>query len=57
MSPADKMAAKIETSERQSAGAAAGSDDKLDQQLRVSIDDLLRPSPKPKAGTHSTNAR
>jgi len=54
MSPADKMAAKIEASERQSAGTAAGMDDKLDQQLRVSLDDLRRPSspPKPAEGMH-----
>jgi len=45
MNPADKMAAKIEPTQRQSAGAAAGSDDKLDQQLRVSLEDLLSPSP------------
>jgi len=48
MSSADKMAAKIETGERQSAGAMAGSEDKLDQQLRVSLEDLLSPSPQPK---------
>jgi hypothetical protein len=48
MNPADKMAAKIEPTERQSAGAAAGSDDKLDQQLRVSPEDLLPPSPQRK---------
>jgi len=46
MSPADKMAAK--TGERESAGAATGSDDKSDQQLRGSLDDIRRPSPQPK---------
>jgi len=54
MSPADKMTAKIEAGERQSAGAAAGMDDKSDQHLRVSLDDLRRPSsqPKPAEGLH-----
>jgi hypothetical protein len=42
------MAAKIELTERQSAGAAAGSDDRLDEQLRVSVDALLHPSPPTK---------
>jgi hypothetical protein len=44
MNPADKMDAKIEPTERQSAGAAAGSD--ADQQLRVSVEDLLSPRPQ-----------
>jgi hypothetical protein len=54
MNPANKMAAKIETGERQSAGAVAGSDDQLDrldksdQQLLVSLKDLLRPNPHQK---------
>ena len=39
------MAAKIEPTERQSAGAAAGSDDKLDQQLRAIVEDLQRVGP------------
>ena len=34
------MAAKIEPTERQSAGAAAGSDEKLDQQLRAILENL-----------------
>src|SRR6516165_520040 len=38
------------TSERPSAGAVAGSVDKLNEQLRVSAEDLLRPSHQPKAG-------
>ncbi|MFZ1151180.1 MAG: hypothetical protein WAR76_15820 [Xanthobacteraceae bacterium] len=45
MSPADKMAAKIERTERPSAGAVAGSIDKLNEQLRVSVEALLYPSP------------
>ncbi len=45
MSPADKMAAKIERTERPSAGAVAGSIDKLNEQLRVSVEALLHPSP------------
>ena len=39
------MAAKIEPTERQSAGAAAGSDDKLTQQLRAIVEDLQRVGP------------
>jgi hypothetical protein len=37
------MAAKIEPIERQSAGAAAGSDDKLNQQLRAIIEQRVGP--------------
>jgi hypothetical protein len=48
MDPADEMAAKIEPTEHQSAGAVAGSIDKLDEQLRVSVEALLHPSPPPK---------
>jgi hypothetical protein len=44
MNPADKMAAKIEPAERPRAGVA-GSIDKLDEQLRVSVEALLHPSP------------
>jgi hypothetical protein len=46
MKPADEMAAKIEPSERHLGGAAAGPD-KLDERLRVSAEDLLRPGPQP----------
>ena len=45
MGPADEMAAKIEPTERPLAGAVAGSIDKLDEQLRVSVEALLHPSP------------
>jgi hypothetical protein len=45
MNPADEMAAKIGRTERQSADAAAGVIDKLDEQLRVSVEALLHPSP------------
>jgi len=51
MNPADEMAAKIGSVERQSAGAAAGPIDeagvtyKLDEQLRVSVEALLHPNP------------
>src|SRR5215471_3459847 len=48
MNPADEIAAKIEPTERQSAGSAAGVIDKLDEQLRVSVEALLHPSPPPK---------
>jgi hypothetical protein len=46
MKPADEMAGKIEPSERHLGGAAAGAD-KLDERLRVSAEDLLRPGPQP----------
>ena len=46
MNPADEIAAKIEPTERQLASAAPGHDDKLDEQLRVSAEDLLRPGPQ-----------
>jgi hypothetical protein len=42
------MAAKIVPAERASSGSAAGSIDKLDEQLRVSVEALLHPSPPPK---------
>ena len=45
MNPADEMAAKIGRTERQSADAAAGVIDKLDEQLRISVEALLHPSP------------
>jgi len=40
MNPADEMAAKFESN-----GAVAASNDKLDEQLRVSVEALLHPSP------------
>ena len=45
MNPADETAAKIEPTERQLAGVVPGSIDKLDEQLRVSVEALLHPSP------------
>src|SRR5262249_55058034 len=50
MNPAEEEAANKERTERPSAGAVAGSVDKLNEQLRVSAEDLLRPSYQPKAG-------
>jgi hypothetical protein len=47
MNPADEEAVKMALTERPSAGAAAGSIDKLDEQLRVSVEALLHPSPPP----------
>ena len=47
MNPADETAAKIEPTERQLAGVVPGSIDKLDEQLRVSVEALLHPSPPP----------
>src|SRR5262252_4403118 len=50
MNPAEEEAANKERTERPSAGAVAGSVDKLNEQLRVSAEDLLRASHQPKAG-------
>jgi hypothetical protein len=47
MNLADVEAAKLAPTERPSAGAATGSIDKLDEQLRVSVDALLHLSPPP----------
>ena len=44
------MVANIETGERQSAGGAAGSDDKVNEQLRVAFKDFLHPSPQQNSG-------
>jgi hypothetical protein len=44
MNPADEMAAKIEL-KRPAGGAVAGTIDKFDEQLRVSVETLLHPSP------------
>ena len=48
MNPVDQMVPKREITERQLDGAAAGPDDRLDEQLRVSVEALLHPSPPPK---------
>jgi hypothetical protein len=42
----DEMAANIETGEGQSAGGAAGSDEKSDQQIRTILENLQRVSPR-----------
>jgi hypothetical protein len=42
------MAANIETGERPSAGGAIGSDDRVNEQIRVAFEEFLRPSPQPK---------
>jgi hypothetical protein len=42
------MAANIETGERQSAGGAIGSDDRINEQIRVAFEEFSRPSPQPK---------
>jgi hypothetical protein len=47
MSPVDEKAAKLVPTERPSAGAPTGSIDKLDEQLRVSVDALRHLSPPP----------
>ena len=47
MNPVDQMVPKREITERQLDGAAAGPDDRLDEQLRVSVEALLHPSPPP----------
>src|SRR5215467_11359732 len=48
MNPADEEAVKIVPTERPSSSAVAGSIDKLDEQLRVSVGALLNLSPPPK---------
>src|SRR5271169_1849234 len=48
MNRADEKAAKLESTERPSAGGAAGSDDSLNEQLRVAFKEFQRPSPQPK---------
>ena len=53
MNPADEMAAKIGPSERQSAGAGAGSDEKSDQQLRTILENLRRVNPVEQDDLHS----
>src|SRR5215472_4114674 len=50
MNPAEEEAANKEPTGRPSTGAVVGSVDKLNEQLRVSAEDLLRPSHQPKAG-------
>ena len=50
MNRGDEMVANIETGERQSAGGAAGSDDKVNEQLRVAFKDFLHPSPQQNSG-------
>jgi hypothetical protein len=47
MNRGDEMAANIETGERQSAGGADGSDDRVNEQLRVAFNEFLRPNPQP----------
>ena len=49
MNRADETAAKIETAERQSVGAAAGSDDKLAKQL----EDFPGASPQSRPALHN----
>jgi hypothetical protein len=48
MNPADELAAKIVSTERPSASAAASSIDKLDEKLRISVDALMHLDPPPK---------
>jgi flagellar motility protein MotE (MotC chaperone) len=42
MNPADEMAAKTVTAESQSAGAVAGSNDQIEEQLRATLKELQR---------------
>jgi hypothetical protein len=49
MNPADEEVVKSVLTERPSAGAAAASIDKLDEQLRISVDALLHLNPPPKS--------
>jgi hypothetical protein len=48
----DEMLGKIETGERQSAGAAFDSVDRVNEQLRVAFQDFQRPSPQPGGDLH-----
>jgi hypothetical protein len=48
MTPADETAAKMETTERELAGAVAGSDDKVDEKIRVSLEDLQLTNHQPR---------
>jgi Cysteine rich repeat len=50
MNRGDEMAANIATGQGHSAGGAAGSDDRVSEQLRATFKDLLRPSSQPKPG-------
>lgn len=52
MDRGDEMVANIETGERQPAGGATGSDDKVNEQLRAVFKDFLRPSPQQNSGDH-----
>ena len=52
MNRGDEMAANIETGERQSAGGAAGSDDRVNEQLRIAFNNLISPQPKPEGALH-----
>src|SRR5215469_15091801 len=46
MDHGDEMVANVETSERHSAGGAAGSDEKSDQQLRTTLENIGRVAPQ-----------
>jgi Cysteine rich repeat len=50
MSRGHEMAANTETGGGQSAGGAAGSDDRVNEQLRVAFKDFLRPTPQQNSG-------
>jgi hypothetical protein len=47
MNRGDEMAANIKAGERQSAGGATHSDDRVNEQLRVAFEEFMRPSPQP----------
>ena len=53
MNRADEMAAKIETAEHQSAGAAAGSDDELAKQSPASLEDFPGASHQSRPALHN----
>ena len=55
MNRGDEMVANIETGERQSAGGAAGSDKKSDQQLHTILENLGRVTPQDDLHSGSTS--
>jgi hypothetical protein len=55
MNPPDERTAKAETTERQSAGAAAGSDDQVEEQLRDVVKEFQRLQSKPAEDLHGSD--
>lgn len=55
MNPTDKRSAKTETIERQLAGAAAGSDDQIEEQLQAAVKDFQRLQSRSAGDVHSSD--